>query len=149
MPSRERYEREKAAAARKGTTPYRQRTSPTRLKKLGLTTSQAAGKPRSGEPSARSLFARLDYKATLYTGVPDDPSNLPRRVTFWTDRQNDVRAGMYMQRTRALHEERISHEEFQEKVRRMKPIAGYRPLDDPRAVLALMQTTVPSDIVFD
>lgn len=149
MPSRERYEREKTALARKGTTAYKQRTAPARLKRLGLTSTQAAGKPRRGERSARAVFARPDFKATIYTGVPGEPGKEPRRITFWTDRPNDVRAGRYMQLTRALREQRISPEEFRKRVRRMRPIDGFRPLDDPRAVLALIQTTAPSDIVFE
>jgi hypothetical protein len=54
-----------------------------------------------------------------------------------------------MQLTRALREQWISPEEFRKRVRRMRPIDGFRPLDDPRAVLALIQTTAPSDIVFE
>jgi len=38
--------------------------------------------------------------------------------------------------TRALREQRIGADEFRAKVRRMRPIGGFRPLDDPRAVLA-------------
>ncbi len=149
MPSRERYAREKAALARKDTTPYKQRTAPARLRKLSLTSTQAAGKPRRGEAPAREIFSRPDFKGTIYTGVPGEPGNEPRRVTFWTDRQNDVRAGRYMQLTRALREQRISPDAFRKRVRRMRPIAGFRPLDNPRTVLALIQVTAPSDIVFE
>jgi hypothetical protein len=149
MPSAKRYRREKAALANRGTTPFKERTSPARLKKLGLSRSQAAGKPRSGERSARELFSAPDFKATLYTGVVGQVGNGPRTVTFWTDRPTDVRAGRYMALTRALREQRISPDEFHAKVRRMRPIGGFRPLDDPRAVLALIQVTAPSEIVFE
>lgn len=54
-----------------------------------------------------------------------------------------------MQLTRALREERISSEDFRKKVRRMRPIGSMRPLDDPRAVLALIQTTPREDITFE
>lgn len=147
MPDRERYRREKARLAAKGTTPFRERVS--RLERLGLTRSQAEGHPRPGEPSARELFSEPNYEATIFTGVPGDPDNPPRTVTFWTDRPTDVRAGRYMALTRSLREERITREAFRRKVRRMRPIGAFRPLDDPTAVLALIQTTAREDIVFD
>ncbi len=149
MPSAERYRREKARLARHGTTPYGQRVAPSRLERLGLTRHQAEGHPAPGEQSARELFSRPDYKATIYVGTPADPDNLPRVVKFWTDRPTDVRAGRYMQLTRALREERISPEDFRKKVRRMRPIGGMRPLSDPWAVLALIQTTPREDISFE
>lgn len=149
MPSAERYRRQREALIRRGTTPYRQRVAPSRLVRLGLTRTQAEGHPGSGEESVRELFGRPDYEATIYVGTPGDPDNLPRVVTFWTDRPTDVRAGRYMALTRALREERITPEDFRTKVRRMRPIGGMRPLDDPRAVLALIQTTTREDIVFD
>ncbi len=149
MPSAERYRREKERLARRGTTPYRQRVAPSRLARLGLTRTQAEGHPGPSEESVREIFGRSDYEATLYVGTPSDPANLPRAITFWTDRPTQVRAGRFMQLTRALREERISSEDFRKKVRRMRPIGSMRPLDDPRAVLALIQTTPREDITFE
>jgi hypothetical protein len=149
MPAAKRYRREKAALARRGTTPFKERTSPVRLKKLGLSRSQAAGKPRPNEPSVRKLFSASNFETTIYTGTFGDPSDPPRLITFWADRPTQVRGGRYMALTRALREQRIGADEFRAKVRRMRPIGGFRPLDDPRAVLALIQVTAPSDIVFE
>ena len=147
MPDRERYRREKQRLAQRATTPYAERIS--RLERLGLTRTQAAGHPEPTEPSARELFSRPDYRATFYVGVRGDADNPPRPISFWTDRMTDVRAGRYMALTRALREERITPAAFRRKVRRMRPIGGMRPLDDPEAVLALIQTTVREDIVFE
>ena len=149
MPSAKRYRGQKLALASRGTTPFKERVAPKRLERLGVTRSQAAGKPQSGEPSVRELFSAPDFETTIYTGTFDDPSNPPRPITFWADRPAQVRGGRYMALTRALREERIEREEFQRRVRRMRPIGGFRPLDDPRAVLALIQVTAPSDIVFE
>lgn len=149
MPSAERYRKLKASLARRGTTAYRQRVAPSRLVRLGLSRTQAEGHPAPGEESARELFSLPDYKAIIYVGTPADPANLPRVVTFWTDRPTDVRAGKYMQLTRALREERTSPDDFRRKVRRMRPLGGMQPLSDPRAVLALIQTTPRKDIVFE
>ncbi|MDA8311417.1 MAG: hypothetical protein M0Z46_12555 [Actinomycetota bacterium] len=147
MPSADRYQREKDRLARRGITPYGERVS--RLEALGLTRSQAAGHPRPNETPARELFSQPDYRATIYVGVRGDPDNPPRVISFWTDRPTDVRAGRYMALTRALREERITPTEFRRKVRRMRPIGGMRPLDDPEAVLALIQTTAREDITFE
>ena len=146
-PSADRYRREKEQLARRGTTAYSERVF--RLEQLGLTRSQAAGHPRPSETSARELFSQPDYQATIYVGVRGDADNPPRLVSFWTDRPTDVRAGRYMALTRSLREERIAPTDFRRKVRRMRPIAGMRPLDDPEAVLALVQTTAREDIVFE
>jgi len=149
MPGAERYAREKAALAKKGTTPYKERVASARLEKLGLSRSQAEGHAQAGEPSARAVFSAPNFEATIYTGVRGQAGNEPRFVTFWTNRPTQVRAGRYMELTRALREERISRQDFQRKVRRMRPIGGMRPVDDPEVVLALMQTTRREDIVFD
>jgi hypothetical protein len=149
MPSAKRYRRQKATLASQGTTPFKERVAPKRLERLGVTRSQAAGKPQPGEPSVRELFSAPDFEATIYTGDPGDPANPSRLITFWTDRPSQVRAGRYMRLTRDLREERILPEDFRRRVRRMRPIDGFHPLDDPRAVLALIQTTVREDIVFE
>jgi len=149
VPSAERYRREKAARASRGTTPYRERIASARLERLGLTKSQAEGHPKPSEASVRELFSRSDFEATIYTGVLGDPDNPARTVTFWSDRPTQVRAGRYMRLTRDLREERICPTAFGRKVRRMRPIGGFRPLADPRAVLALIETTARVDIVFE
>ncbi len=146
-PSADRYRREKDRLARRGITPYDERIS--RLEALGLSRSQAAGHPRPNETPARELFSQPDYRATIYTGIRGDADDPPRVVSFWTDRPTDVRAGRYMAHTRALREERVTPIEFHRRVRRMRPIGGMRPLDDPEAVLALVQTTAREDIVFE
>ena len=146
-PSADRYQREKERLARRGVTPYGERVS--RLEALGLTRSQAAGHPGPSETSARELFSQPDYRATIYTGIRGDADDPPRVVSFWTDRPTDVRAGRYLALTRALREERVTPSAFRRRVRRMRPIGGMRPLDDPEAVLALVQTTAREDIVFE
>ena len=147
MPNADRYRRERDRLARRGTTPFRERVS--RLEALGLTRSQAAGHPGPSETSARELFSQPDYRATIYTGIRGDADDPPRVVSFWTDRPTDVRAGRYLALTRALREERVTPSAFRRRVRRMRPIGGMRPLDDPGAVLALIQTTAREDIVFE
>jgi len=141
MPSAVRYARQKARAERRGSTPYRQRVA--RGGELGLTPSQSVGKPHRGEQPASAILSAAAWTTTFYAADP------PRVVTVTTDRRTAQRSGRYMQLTRALREERISPESFRERVRRRSPIAGYRLLDDPRAVLALAHTTPRDDLVFE
>jgi hypothetical protein len=141
MPIAVRYAREKARAERRGSTPYRQRVA--RGGELGLTPSQSVGKPHTGEQPASAVLSEAAWTTTFYAADP------PRAVTVTTDRRTAQRAGRYMQLTRSLREERISPETFRDRVRRRPRIAGYRLLDDPRAVLALAETTSRDDLVFE
>jgi len=141
MPPAERYRREKEALARHGTSPYKERVS--RGERLGLTASQAAGKPRRGEESASDFLAAPAWTTTFYAADP------PRTVTITSDRRTAQRVGRYMRLTRDLREERITPDEFRQRVRRRAPIAGLRLLDDPRAVIGLAETTDRDDLIFE
>jgi hypothetical protein len=70
-------------------------------------------------------------------------------ITIDTDLHTAQRAGRFNALGRALREARIAPEEYRRRARRYKPIGGYQPLDDPRAVLALYVTSTSDEWVFE
>ena len=60
MPSAERYAREKAKLAEKGTTPYKHRVVKARRRTAGITQRQAAGHPGKAQRSITATRARRE-----------------------------------------------------------------------------------------
>ena len=114
-----------------------------RGERLGLSRSQALGHPREGEPAAHDVLSEHHWIVTFPT---DDP---PRLVTINTDLHTAQRAGRFNALGRALREARITPEDYRRRVRRFKPIAGFEPLSDPRALIALTVASTREEWIFE
>lgn len=113
-----------------------------RAEARGLSRSQAAGHPRTGERRASEALSAPEWTTTIF----GDPSHV---VTVATGYREAQRAGRYMELTRKLNQGEITAGEFRRKVSRMPPIAGVDLLSDPRQVLALVVLTDKSQFLFE
>ncbi len=114
-----------------------------RGEQLGLSRSQALGHPREGERTAHEVLSEHRWIVTF----PAD--NPPRLVTIDTDLRTAQRAGRFNALGRALREARITSEDYRRRAHRFKPIAGFEPLSDPRALIALSVASTPEEWVFE
>lgn len=114
-----------------------------RAEARGLSRSQAAGHPRTGERPAREALSAPEWTTTIYAGGP------PRVVTVATGYREAQRAGRYMELTRKLNQGDISAGAFRRRVSRMASIAGVDLLSEPRQVLGLVVLTDQSQLVFE
>jgi hypothetical protein len=99
---------------------------------LGLSAREALGHPKPGyRPAQISFFA-------------EGP---PRRIVIEGLSRRDVRrAARYGAFVSNLANGRISPAEFRRRIRTWRPIAGFRFLSDPDAVLALIEELRAADI---
>jgi hypothetical protein len=134
------YQRRKARAAEKGTSVYGERVA--RGADAGLSATQAAGHPKAGEPTALAAHSEPRWTVTLLSQPRDV-------VTVHVPRRDAVRAGKYNALLRGLREGRVTPAEFRARAARMKPIAGHRPISDPRKALALLILIEPNEWLFD
>ncbi|MGA8725441.1 MAG: hypothetical protein WB565_10390 [Acidimicrobiales bacterium] len=101
------------------------------------------GHPRQGERAASDLFAEERWVVTFPAA---DPARL---VTIETDLRTAQRANRFNRLGREFREARITAEEYQRRARRLQPIAGYRPLADPRSFIALVVSSAPEEWIFE
>jgi hypothetical protein len=114
-----------------------------RGERLGLSRSQALGHPREGERAAHEVLSEHRWIVTF------PAENPPRLVTIDTDLHTAQRAGRLNALGRALREARITPEDYRRRARRYKPIAGFEPLSDPRALIALSVTSTRDEWLFE
>ncbi len=114
-----------------------------RGERLGLSRSQALGHPRQGERAASEVFSEERWVVTFPAGDP------PRLVTIETDLRTAQRANRFNRLGRMFREARITSEEYRRRARRLQPIAGFTPLADPRAFIALTVASSLEEWVFE
>jgi hypothetical protein len=114
-----------------------------RGEQLGLSRSQALGHPREGESSAQDVLSEHRWVVTFPTDNP------PRLVTIDTDLRTARRAGRLNALGRKLREARITPDDYRRRAQRYKPIAGFEPLSDPRALIALFVASTRDEWVFE
>jgi hypothetical protein len=114
-----------------------------RGEQLGLSRSQALGHPREGEPTAHDVLSEHRWVVTFPAAGP------ARLVTIDTDLRTAQRAGRFNALGRALREARITPEDYRRRARRYMPIAGFEPLSNPRALIALFVASTREEWVFE
>jgi hypothetical protein len=114
-----------------------------RGERLGLSRTQALGHPRQEERAASEVLSEHRWVVTFPADHP------PRLVTIDTDLHTAKRAGRFNALGRALREARITPEDYRRRARRYKPIAGFEPLSDPRALIAVTVASTRDEWVFE
>jgi hypothetical protein len=145
MPSVERYQRQKAEAAERQTTPFLLRKKQAAERYPDASARALAGKAGAGERSLAERRAASEWTVTVFVESPEGPRRRTLRVPL-TDSQ---RGGRYDADLKRLKSGRITADEFERRWRRAKPIGGYRLVSNPRTALALDATTAREDWVFE
>ena len=121
-------------AKRRGVSVYRVRVE--RGAHLGLNKRTSVGHAKAGEPTLRELRSEPVFEGTIFVRGAEGQGEIWQFQGTYYDLK---RGGHYLNLTRQLARGRISDEDFHRKARRMRPIAGRKPLDDPKLVLALIR----------
>ncbi|MHB8671747.1 MAG: hypothetical protein ACYDAD_14505 [Acidimicrobiales bacterium] len=108
-----------------------------------MTRAQARGHAHSGEAAVSELISRPSWTVTFPAADP------PRLATVELGYRDAQRAGRLDALGRAMREGRLAPKDYERRVRRMRPIAGLKPLADPRVVLALVTVSGRDDWVFE
>jgi hypothetical protein len=147
MPSRERYQRERAAAATRGSTPHKERVDRVQRIAPDTTRSQAGGHPAPGEQPLSIVFGPGYASLPLFVETPEGGG----RVLQVDDlsRNEAHRVGRHLAMLQALQQGRLAPDEFRRRARRMRPVREHRLVSDPRVALTLVIRTDARDFQYE